>query len=716
MSRRFTSSMSEFNKGVSKEPLKLSGRLGIPLGGKNLVEVPGRNSFVYVRLRDNQNELIQAFNNQVAQSYDLAVIVVREGNRYTVQGVDTRRYESNWPNSSSYIPKHGTSHSFDPDNGGGGDLVWVFPRQFMPMLTIPSGSSGGPNVVISPYTLKDPAGNWKAIGSTGTPNLTIYNPTGSYGVMVLVYVDATTGNPGFIVGSGSYFPATHTGTSDIVQYIPTFGNNPNYLVDSAIRLVSGTMVIGWDNIYDVRQFVSFIPTGTPGTGGGGTGSTIIARTGVEAWDEGVPLGTGAVFNFTGPRVSATISGTVVNVNISPDPIDNIGVFVQDEGIPKGTGTVLNFVGVNVDVSVSGTVARVFITGSTGGGGIPSGTIQIFNSGTFMGSADKLNFQYPLAVGFTGTMAYPYLNGFLISQEDVSAQITGSNAHFTLTGTIAQGTSRLYYNGLRQQIVTHYLIDANSKGFTTLFTGTFGDVLIMEYGNAGVTPQTPGAIDIYDGGVLKGSVHAISFDNGLDASIDANNVAHISGSNASPATSGDMTMLQDILLASATGSFVFTGIPQTYKHLLVLASLRSPKNTASAEGPIVLQLNGDSSAGNYWSFSNLVLISGSAGVMSQGTETNADNGLGQFPCGVSISGSFSTDEIRLNDYTSIGKLMTVRRHGSMLFDGTSLIGSYSSYEYSVMWKTFAAVNAIKFLANSGTGTFAAGSRMTLYGLK
>lgn len=67
----------------------ISGKLGIPLGGSRLVEVPNRNSFVYVQLRDNQNEVIQAFNNKVAPSYGLPVIVQREGTRYIVLGVET---------------------------------------------------------------------------------------------------------------------------------------------------------------------------------------------------------------------------------------------------------------------------------------------------------------------------------------------------------------------------------------------------------------------------------------------------------------------------------------------------------------------------------------------------------------------------------------------------------------------------------------------------
>jgi hypothetical protein len=54
-----------------------------------------------------------------------------------------------------------------------------------------------------------------------------------------------------------------------------------------------------------------VPTGTSGGGGGGTSSI-----GVMVWDEGVPLGTGTVLNFVGDNVSASISGSVVQVYVT----------------------------------------------------------------------------------------------------------------------------------------------------------------------------------------------------------------------------------------------------------------------------------------------------------------------------------------------------------------------------------------------------------------
>ncbi len=319
MTSKLRKAVQQQKKQTKKPEKPITGILGIPINGQKRVEVQGRNGFVYVRLRNNENEVIQAFNNQVSPAYNLPVLVERQGTRYIVTSVDTQRYNNNWDSYSAFVPRHGGQHSFDVENGGGGDIVWVHGRQFMPLLTIPSGSVGANNVLLTSYTLRNADGTWKYVGNTGTQNLSSYNPvTGSQAVMGIVYLDTVSGNPGFVLNSGTYFPNTITGTSQIVPYLPAI-TNPNWIPDSAIRLITGTSKITWDNIYDVRQYFSTSATGTSG----GSSST----------------------------------GTSLSI--------------QDEGSPLGTASTLNFVGDNISVSVSGTVARVYVTGSAGGG-VPVG--------------------------------------------------------------------------------------------------------------------------------------------------------------------------------------------------------------------------------------------------------------------------------------------------------------------------------------------------------
>lgn len=268
MTRKLENVLTHQRKKTQKKNLRIAGSLGIPLGGQREVEVANRNSFVYVRLRDNQSEVIQAFNNTVAPSYGLPVFVERKGNQYSVVAVDTARYQNNWNSFSPYLSRHGNTHSFDLESGGGGDIVWVYPRQFMPLLGLPSGSIGGPNIIVSSYTLESISGTWRHFGNTGTQNFTPYIPTSPTGaVMVLTYLDIQDGNPKLIVNSGSVFSNSITGTAQIVPFIPTVPRPSTQIPIAAIRLVTGTNAISWNNIYDVRQFLNLTVTGS---GGGGT--------------------------------------------------------------------------------------------------------------------------------------------------------------------------------------------------------------------------------------------------------------------------------------------------------------------------------------------------------------------------------------------------------------------------------------------------------------
>jgi hypothetical protein len=354
MTRELKKALRRQKKQTKQEVPQLAGMLGVELGGQRIVEVPHRNGFVYVKLRDNQNEIIQAFNNKVSPSYNLPVLVERQNNRYVVIAVNTDRYQNNWTTFAPFLPRHGNTHSFDIENGGGGDIVWVQSRQLMPTLVLPSGTFGSQNVVMSSYTLKKDDGTWIYVGNTGTQTFAPYLPSSPTGaVMGLVYLDTDTGNPNFIINSGSLFSNAITGTSQIVPYIPQITSPSTQIPLAAVRLVTGTSQITWDNIYDVRQWLHAVPTGT----GGGGGGTVIT-----------------------------------------------GTSVQDEGIPLGVVGTFNFVGNGVDVSVSGTTARVHITGSSGGGiaNLTGTSIGLPNKVALTNSSGFLNTHPGLAWGAVGS--------------------------------------------------------------------------------------------------------------------------------------------------------------------------------------------------------------------------------------------------------------------------------------------------------------------------
>lgn len=372
MTNRFRQSIQHQKKSTVAFNQEISGILGITMGGKKLVEVPGRNGYVYVRLRSNQNELIQAFNDKVSITYDLSVLVVWEGNRYRVVGRDSLRY-TDWEDTTPYLPPHAPTHEM-----GGGDMVFIDSEQFLPLLTFPSGTDGGPNVIISDYIWESSTGTFQYIPAQASPDMTPWLPTGTgQAIMLLVYMED--GDIRYRLGSGSYFPSSVTGSIGVLPYVPLASSDETPL--SAIRLTDETSVLTWDNIYDLRQFFG------GGGGGGTTNNTYITnQLGVVGWDDGVYKGSGTIINLRGDNTWLTVSGTVIDILVSgtaggvgpqgptgatgpqgPVGAGNPGLWVLDEGTPLGTGTIFNFRGTPIVATISGSMIDVYVTENAGGG-------------------------------------------------------------------------------------------------------------------------------------------------------------------------------------------------------------------------------------------------------------------------------------------------------------------------------------------------------------
>jgi len=276
---RLNNAVKGHNKKLQRADEILYGTLGIILNGVQVVQVPNRYPYVYIQLRNDQNELVQAYNDQVSAIYGFPVTLIWSGNRYEVTGRDSLRY-NNWGSNNPYLPFHGASHSFDGLPYDGTDVVWVYPKQFMPFLAMPSGANNGSSLIINPYIRQRLDGTWSYDGATGMVSFATYLPTtGSLACMALVYMDASTNKFGVAVGSGGYFSNTITGTNQIAQYIPPV-TNPNWEPITAVRLVSGTTQLTWDNLYDVRQFVQPRVTGSAGGGSGITIGQVMAVQGV----------------------------------------------------------------------------------------------------------------------------------------------------------------------------------------------------------------------------------------------------------------------------------------------------------------------------------------------------------------------------------------------------------------------------------------------------
>jgi hypothetical protein len=311
--RRLTKSLDNLNtlkQGIVRE---FPGILGAQFKGQTLVDVPNRDGYVYVRLRSDLDEIIQAYNSMVSPVFGLPVVVTRDEthNRYIVKGRDLGQYQ-NW-GSSAYLPRHGAQHSF-PDNGWGGDIVWVYDRQFVPLSIAPvSGSSAPGSVYVYPDIVYW-GGVWMYVGAVISPDLLGFKPTDDQAILIMAYLDIY-GVVQYV--SGSVFGSAYASNSEIVPFLPMLPPDGAFPL-GAVRLVSGTTSLSYANIYDLRPII----------GGGNAGY----MGGHTIQDEGVSLTQRTKLNFKGNAIWAEDNPgtTTSDINVS-------GTYVmQSDTPPSGT--------------------------------------------------------------------------------------------------------------------------------------------------------------------------------------------------------------------------------------------------------------------------------------------------------------------------------------------------------------------------------------------
>jgi hypothetical protein len=233
-----------------------------------MVSVPGRPSFVYVRVHGNNSEVIEAFNDTVSPILNLAVVLTRDEltpNYYRILRRDVAKYQDWYTPQIGY---HAAQHEFGGTGSMGQDIVWIQKQQFVPLEVRPMSTSGSTyQCFVDPEYYQ-----WNAVyqffSGGSTPDLAFLRPAGNLqGLFLGVYMDGNTDSLQYLTGT----QFTHTPWPDnyraLIPTVPTSVGIPL----AGILLTHEMTGINWTQIYDTRAILG--NGGITGSaGGGGTGN------------------------------------------------------------------------------------------------------------------------------------------------------------------------------------------------------------------------------------------------------------------------------------------------------------------------------------------------------------------------------------------------------------------------------------------------------------
>lgn len=161
-----------------------------------------------------------------------------------------------------------------------------------------------------------------------------------------------------------------------------------------------------------------------------------------------------------------------------------------------------------------------------------------------------------------------------------------------------------------------------------------------------------------------------------------------------------------ILGSAAASVTFSGIPGTYRGLLLVWQARG--DTAATNSQFLVQLNGDSGA-NY--DSHLADVSGASAWASAENVANVSMQLGVLTAANAPAGAPGQGWFEMIGYA--GTVFHKTANGQTAY---KLANSTTNIQHGVSsgwWRNTAAVTSI--LVKPGAGNFVTGSLFVLYGL-
>jgi hypothetical protein len=163
-----------------------------------------------------------------------------------------------------------------------------------------------------------------------------------------------------------------------------------------------------------------------------------------------------------------------------------------------------------------------------------------------------------------------------------------------------------------------------------------------------------------------------------------------------------TPIASVTLSASASEVVFSGLPQTFRDLIVVAQVRS--NRAATDDDLFAQFNSDTGA-NY-SYVRMVGRSAGASSASNINGTN-QNDLGQIPAASSTSGQLANTIFQVMDYAETNKHKTTLTRTNAA-GSTDVTGAHAG-----RWANTSAISTIRIYPR--LGSFIADSTFTVFGV-
>jgi hypothetical protein len=159
------------------------------------------------------------------------------------------------------------------------------------------------------------------------------------------------------------------------------------------------------------------------------------------------------------------------------------------------------------------------------------------------------------------------------------------------------------------------------------------------------------------------------------------------------------------LASTTGSYTFSNIPQTFTHLQLRTYVRNTGPSTNGN-QIYAYFNNDNTSNYPWNW-----VYGDGATVGVGTFTQTSVMVGQACQGGVAANMFASNVCDILDYTNTNKLKAVKSIGGYDANPTATTNGFVALTGG-QWNSTAAITSMTLQSNF---SFAAGCRFDLYGI-